>query len=197
MDSPIASVDLVKVTKDGSRRDVYIEIGQPFPDRGAWACPAFLRGINRKPKNICGADSLQALCLALHFVRTQLEKFLRRGGRILMGTEDFPLNAYFDVKALYEEWRIIAKEREKKSAAQTGASMNKEIRATCKILESLAKSCPRGSAKQKAIREAAYAFIYLRMHEGLNESYRAFRRSCTKPLTKAQKQTLKKAGVKP
>ena len=187
MDSPIASVDLAKVAKDGSRRHVHIEIGQPFPDRGAWACPVFLRGINRKPKNVCGADSLQALCLALHFVRTQLERLLRRGTRILMDAEDFPLNAYFDVKALCEEWE----------PSRRNVSMDKQIRATCEILESLAKSCPRGSVKQRAIREAAYAFIYLRMHEGLNKSYRAFRRSCTKPLTKAQKQTLKKAGVKP
>jgi len=73
--------------------------------------------------------------------------------------------------------------------------MDAEIRATCKILESVSKSYPRGSAERVAIREAADAFIYLRLHEGLKKSFDAFRRSCTKPLTKAQQQVLKRAGV--
>ena len=74
-------------------------------------------------------------------------------------------------------------------------AMDREIRATCKVLESVAKSYPRGSAEHRAIREAADGFIYLRLHEGLKQSYEAFRRSCTKPLTKAQQQVLKRAGV--
>ncbi len=73
--------------------------------------------------------------------------------------------------------------------------MDRDIRATCKVLEAVAKRYPRGSAERLAIREAADAFIYLRLHEGLKQSYEAFRRSCTKPLTKAQQQVLKRAGV--
>jgi hypothetical protein len=73
--------------------------------------------------------------------------------------------------------------------------MDREIRATCKVLESVAKNYPRGSAERVAIREAADAFIYLRLHEGLKQSYEAFRRSCTKPLTKAQQQVLKRSGI--
>lgn len=75
--------------------------------------------------------------------------------------------------------------------------MDKEIRATCKILESVAKKYPRGSSERKAIREAAEAFIYLRLHEGLKKHYRAYQRSCAKPLTQAQKQVLKRAGIAP
>ena len=74
-------------------------------------------------------------------------------------------------------------------------AMDREIRATCKILESVARSYSRGSAERNAIREAADAFIYLRLHDGLKQSYEAFRRSCTKPLTRAQQQVLKRAGV--
>jgi hypothetical protein len=40
--------------------------------------------------------------------------------------------------------------------------MDKEIRATCEVLESVSKNYPRGSAERVAIREAADAFIYLR-----------------------------------
>lgn len=86
----------------------------------------------------------------------------------------------------------MPKSRTKISDAE---AMDREIRATCKVLESVAKSYPRGSAERIAIREAADAFIYLRLHEGLRQSYEAFRRSCTKPLTKAQQQVLKRAGV--
>ena len=74
-------------------------------------------------------------------------------------------------------------------------AMDLEILATCKILESIGKSYPRGSAERGAIREAADAFIYLRLHEGLKQSYEAFRRSCTKPLTKTQQEVLKRAGI--
>ena len=73
--------------------------------------------------------------------------------------------------------------------------MDKEIRATCKILELVSKNYPRGSAERFAIREAADAFVYLRLHEGLKKSYEAFRRNCTKPFAKAQQQVLKRAGV--
>ncbi len=73
--------------------------------------------------------------------------------------------------------------------------MDTEIRETCAVLESIAESYPRGSAERAAIRAAADAFIYLRLHEGLKKSYGAFRRRCTKPLTKAQLQVLKRAGV--
>jgi len=73
--------------------------------------------------------------------------------------------------------------------------MDSEIRATCKILESVSKRYPRGSAERVAIREAADAFIYLRLHEGLKESYELFKQRCTKPLSKAQQQVLKRAGV--
>jgi hypothetical protein len=88
---------------------------------------------------------------------------------------------------------IMPKSRAKLSNTKT---MDREIRATCNVLEAVAKNYPRGSAERGAIREATDAFIYLRLHEGLKQSYKAFRRNYTKPLTKAQQQVLKKAGVK-
>jgi hypothetical protein len=82
----------------------------------------------------------------------------------------------------------------------TKPNTDQEIRATCKILESVAESYPRRSTEYKAIRKAAYAFIFLRLHKNLKRSYELFRKNSTKPLTKAQRQVLKqvlmKAGVK-
>jgi hypothetical protein len=73
--------------------------------------------------------------------------------------------------------------------------MDREIRATGKILWSVAKSFPKGSAEREAIRAAGDAFVYLRLHETLKKSYAAFQQANTRPLTKAQKQVLKRAGV--
>jgi hypothetical protein len=73
--------------------------------------------------------------------------------------------------------------------------MDSEVRATCKILWSIAKTFPRGSVQRQAVREARDALVYLRLHEELKKSYAAFQRSCPKPLTKAQQRVLKRAGV--
>ena len=73
--------------------------------------------------------------------------------------------------------------------------MDEEIRATCKILEAVAKNDSLGSAEREAVRQAAEAFIYLRLHGGLRKGYEAYRRNCAKPLTKAQTQILVKMGV--
>ena len=74
-------------------------------------------------------------------------------------------------------------------------AMDKEIRATCKTLCSVAESFPRGSTEREAIREARDAFVYLRLHVTLKKSYAAFQQSCKKPLNKSMKQALKRVGV--
>ena len=73
--------------------------------------------------------------------------------------------------------------------------MDNEIHAVCKTLWSIAKRFPRGSAEREAIREARDALVYLRLHKGLKRRYAAFRRSCTKPLSKPRQATLKRMGV--
>lgn len=73
--------------------------------------------------------------------------------------------------------------------------MDEEIRATCKILESVAKDYLQGSPERKAVKQAAEAFIYMRLHDGLRESYEAYQRSCAKPLSEAQVHFLKRLGV--
>jgi hypothetical protein len=70
-----------------------------------------------------------------------------------------------------------------------------ELRATCKVLESVAKSYPRGSAEREAVRQAADALVYLRSHQELLEAYEAYRRFCAKPLTKTQIRILERMGV--
>jgi hypothetical protein len=98
MDSPIASLDLFEVTPGGIRIPIRVEISHPYPDgRGTWACTTSIDGLNGKPTAIYGADSLQALCLAIRHVREHLEWVLERGNRLVDAVEDsdFPLEAYF------------------------------------------------------------------------------------------------------
>jgi phage/plasmid primase-like uncharacterized protein len=96
--APIATLDLVEITADGSRNPLHIEIRAPQPDgRGTWRCTVSAGGDGRGSFDIYGEDSLQALCLGLRMVHSQLAASLARGGRLVCtdADDDFPLNAYF------------------------------------------------------------------------------------------------------
>ena len=99
MDAPVASLKLVEVAPSGRRTPINVEVGRPHPDsRGAWACPVLVDGLDSKPRDIYGEDSLQALCLGLRLVRTHLEGVLERGSRLVYSDEgtEFPIDAYFE-----------------------------------------------------------------------------------------------------
>jgi|ERR1043166_150465 hypothetical protein len=99
MDTPVASLKLVEVAPGATRTPIHIQIGCPHPDgRGAWACAIFVEGLDSKPRNIYGEDSLQALCLGLRIVRAYLEGVLERGHRLVDPDDDsdFSLNNYFE-----------------------------------------------------------------------------------------------------
>lgn len=97
--APVAVLELVEVTADGSRTPLRIELGQPrLHGRGAWACLVSVDGYDRPAKDIYGEDSLQSLCLGLRMVRLHLECALARGSRLVDPDEgtDFPMDAYFE-----------------------------------------------------------------------------------------------------
>lgn len=98
MDDLIASLELVALRPDGVRKPIHVQVGRPHPDgKGTWACPIFTEGLDDKPRNIYGEDSMQALCLALRMVRFHLAEVLRCGSRLVYPNEDsdFALDAYF------------------------------------------------------------------------------------------------------
>ena len=70
-----------------------------------------------------------------------------------------------------------------------------EIRATCAVLESIAMQYPEGSPEHAALREAALAFSYLKLHETLKTSYAAFRQHLDKPAPEGLLAALKRMGV--
>jgi hypothetical protein len=56
-----------------------------------------ITGLDSRPRDIYGEDSLQALALGLRLVAAHLSDFTGRGGRLLHpeGREPFPVGAYF------------------------------------------------------------------------------------------------------
>jgi len=99
MDAPVASLKLIEVAPSGTRAPIHVKVGCPHPDnRGAWACPILVDGLDSKPRDIYGEDSLQALWLGLRLVRTHLEEVLERGNRLVHSDDgsEFLLDTYFE-----------------------------------------------------------------------------------------------------
>jgi hypothetical protein len=48
-----------------------------------------------KLADIAGVDSLQALCLATRLAFVLLHDFKRKGGRLFLDEEEFPIDSYF------------------------------------------------------------------------------------------------------
>ncbi len=93
-----ALTELICIRPRGKRVAVTVAIGHPCPrSEGDWGCAVAISGLDEGVKTIHGHDSLQALCLALTFVRSRLTAFVADGGRILSSstTEEFPFDAYF------------------------------------------------------------------------------------------------------
>jgi hypothetical protein len=97
--SPIAVFEAVKVSKDGQRVPLHFEIGRPDLTQGndgLWCCPILLRGVDAQVRRVYGDDSLQALCLAIRTVFSQLRVIEELGHRIVAEDgDDVPLDAYW------------------------------------------------------------------------------------------------------
>lgn len=94
----IAEVAL-QVTDHGEPpRECGVKVYRPARTREReWVCSVELEGLESHPVQIRGEDSLQALTLALEFVRKHLEGCRARGGRVLLPSsgEERPLDTYF------------------------------------------------------------------------------------------------------
>jgi hypothetical protein len=82
----VATSDYVFRFADGSERAVKFRVGQPYQDGAdGWACPVELAGFERRYADIRGADSMQALNLAIAFALLRVEDFIEKGGKVLDG----------------------------------------------------------------------------------------------------------------
>lgn len=95
----IATETIFGQPADGEPFTITIHIGRPFKwgddsTSSEWACHVEVMPLRHK-RAIHGEGSLQALCLALRMVHTELTIFIENGGRLI--NEDggeFPLAAY-------------------------------------------------------------------------------------------------------
>src|SRR5437867_1074392 len=98
MQQTTGTTEIDCIRPNGERVGVTLAIGHPFATpEGDWACPATLTGLHEGIVSIHGQDSLQAICLAITFIRSRLASFVAGGGRVVIPTtgEDFPIDAYF------------------------------------------------------------------------------------------------------
>ena len=78
-----ASSELILVRRGGKTR-VRLRVGKPYrTPTGEWACPVECRGVEPRYTDIRGEDSLQALCLAISFLRLRVDDIMDRGNRLL------------------------------------------------------------------------------------------------------------------
>lgn len=94
----IASLDLLAVHPAGHRTPFSLRVGAPErAPEGEWVCAMRLDDLFEELVPMRGADSVQALCLALGLAEQLLRGFVAEGGRLnYSGTEeDWPLEAYF------------------------------------------------------------------------------------------------------
>ena len=89
MKSPVALRELTAETSAGTRVKVVVRIDTPQlqPD-SSWQCLASVEGLPDRPLDAHGADSLQALLLALKNVRGSLDRFMKNGGKLYWSEDE-------------------------------------------------------------------------------------------------------------
>ena len=101
---PVAEAGIRLREADGTTIPATIRVGKPYEeaDGSCWRCPVEVAGYRGRYADIAGVDSLQALCLALALVRTELSNFRARGGDVLSddSDDDLDINAAFGVSSL-------------------------------------------------------------------------------------------------
>ena len=90
----VATAEFVFQRADGDKRAVQIRIGAPYAVSALeWACPAEIVGYEPRYPDVSGATSLQALCLAVGLVRSRVEDFMAKGGRVIDTEDDVECDA--------------------------------------------------------------------------------------------------------
>ena len=99
MQAIIAETKLELDCKSGHRLPIHVYIRAPYDlNDGSWGCYCNIAGMWDKEKRICGEDSFQALCLAIGFLRLQLQQMALRDATFYFPDENadvVPIDAIF------------------------------------------------------------------------------------------------------
>src|ERR1700722_575519 len=91
----VAGITIDAVSPGGKAFSIELSIGTPYRcETGEWACPVALRGLYDQLPDTRGNDSFQALCMAVGLAQNVLHGFRENGGKLLVGAEEFSLEAY-------------------------------------------------------------------------------------------------------
>lgn len=102
MNEPIAKQDLIFEKSSGEKFSVSIQIGTPYEVKDGKGsdfarCPVFIKGLHKKPHDVAGLDTFQALTLAIAHVRDMLKYFVEDGNKIYLydGISEFEFGPNF------------------------------------------------------------------------------------------------------
>ena len=88
----IARRKIKAIDPRGKTHDLEIVIGQPFEvSQDEWACPVSMEGIYKHRGPIFGVDSMQALLLAIKFLKDLLIDFSEKGGKLFWPESSDPI----------------------------------------------------------------------------------------------------------
>ena len=79
--------------------------------------------------------------------------------------------------------------------ADESSDLDEKVQRTCSILERIAAGYAAKSEEAQAIEEAAHAFQFLALHDGLRAAFAKHRDQCGLPLTDDQKNVLRRMGI--
>jgi hypothetical protein len=79
----VAMSEFMFESAEGVKKRARLRVGRPYKARtGEWACPVQIRGVELRYPDIRGDTSLQALCLALSFLRSRIDDISAKGGKM-------------------------------------------------------------------------------------------------------------------
>lgn len=80
MKEPIAETKFNIKSPTGDSKTIHVEIGRPYPISSVEAaCPVAMTGLYPNISDLHGTDTLQALALALEFVRLTIHDWEKKG----------------------------------------------------------------------------------------------------------------------
>ena len=82
MQKIIAEAHHAYKSADGDVRSIRIYLRAPYDlnEGGTWGCYCHIEGLLEKERRVYGEGSIQALCLALHYLRVNLRYYEAQGG---------------------------------------------------------------------------------------------------------------------
>ena len=99
MKDVVASTKIIGIRPNGERVEIVFAVGRPYLESGGeleqWRCPVSLEPLQSRLSDAAGADSVQAICMALMLGLYLLGQFKGEGGKLLLDDDtEFPLSAY-------------------------------------------------------------------------------------------------------